>query len=169
MTLHPLPVMKRILPIASAVVALGLGSPACSRDDAPRPLATNAREAGGGCLPYGPRIVGLSGRMERMPIPGPPNRKSEKEDEPATQWILQLPRTVCTQQGSDPEGKGRELNVILVQLMLSFEQYGMYRDLLGQNVVASGTLMDSRTSYFPTPLVLQVLSLRATTPADSLR
>ncbi len=163
--------MTRIL-LASVAVVLGLGTLACPRGrDEPRTLVVDAEGEYeiDDCLPYEPAIVELSGRVERQTFPGRPNYESiEDGDEPETHWILHLSAPACTRQGSGVDHEP-ESGVTRMQLLLSPQEYDAYRPLLGQRVVARGTLTHAITGHHHTPVMLQVRSLRAAADTGSSR
>ncbi|HEU0302748.1 MAG TPA: DUF4431 domain-containing protein [Longimicrobium sp.] len=120
------------------------------------------------CLPYETTVVELAGRVERETFPGRPDYEStEKGDEPETYWVLHFSRPVCVRE-MRPLYHASSTNVTRMQLMLSPGQYDTYGALVGQRVVASGTLMRWITGHHHTPVLLQVQGLRAATAADTL-
>jgi Domain of unknown function (DUF4431) len=158
--------MSRIL-VASAAVVLSLATLGCVQGpDESRTLVIDApgKYVIDDCLPYEPAVVELTGRVERQTFPGRPNYESiEAGDEPETYWILHLSEPACTRQDDEAER-----NLTRMQLLLSAEQYDAYRPLLGQGVVARGTLMEAVTGHHHTAAMLRVQSLHASAAADTL-
>lgn len=93
--------------------------------------------AWGPCLDYG--RVSLRGTLVPETFIGPPDYKSiSRGDEPRVIWVLRSDRLLCV---ADPDPRSsRERNETEIELVLSADQYGQYRDLLGRRVVVTGEL-----------------------------
>lgn len=115
-----------------------------------------------GCLSYEQATVTLQGRISRKTFAGPPNYESTKKgDEPETYWILRLNKSICVNgDESLPAVEEKEKNVSELQLLLSGEQYGRYKDLPGKRVAVSGKLFHSHTGHHHTNVLLEVAEIK---------
>ena len=114
-----------------------------------------------GCLSYEPAVVHIHGTLIRETFPGPPNYENiRKGDAAETSWFLKLESSICVNEDkSEPELNPSQKNIRRVQLVLEAEAYDKYKALLGQRVVATGTLFGSHTGHHRTPVLLTVNSL----------
>jgi hypothetical protein len=95
------------------------------------------------CLQYGP--INIAGTIVRHTYAGPPDYESvTKGDEPRTVWVLQLDERICVEANARYP---RELIQLEIELALTPEQYGRYRQLLGQKVRVTGELQHGGANY----------------------
>jgi hypothetical protein len=108
------------------------------------------------CLSYEPNVVTLTGTLIRKTFPGPPNYASvSRGDKPETSWLLYLSHPVCVDQDkASPALNPAHKNVNAIQLVISAEFYEKYKNLLGKQVVATGTLFGEFTGHHHTPVLL---------------
>ena len=102
------------------------------------------------CLYYGD--ASLSGRLVQQTYPGPPDFESfQRGDEPRVIWILQLDPSVCiiSSDASYPNAYGlREIQVVLGEDQYArTEPYARYRNLLGQQIIVTGSLLPGGARY----------------------
>jgi hypothetical protein len=111
-----------------------------------------------GCLSYEPVVVYIHGTLTRKTFPGPPNYEDvRKGDAVETSWLLKLASPICVNEDkSEPDLDPSQKNIRAVQLVLNAEAYDTYKALLGQPVVARGTLSGSHTGHHHTPVLLTV-------------
>jgi hypothetical protein len=116
------------------------------------------------CLPYGPSVVRLTGTLIRQTFPGPPNYESvRKGDKPETDWLLDLSRPVCVDQDKvEPDLNPAQRDVRRVQLVVDETAYKTHKNLVGKQVVATGTLFGEHTGHHHTPVLLTVSTLSKT-------
>jgi hypothetical protein len=114
-----------------------------------------------GCLSYEPVVVHVHGTLIRKTFPGPPNYEDiRKGDAAETFWFLRLGSPICVNEDkSEPELNPSQKDIRRVQLVLEAGAYDKYKALLGQRVVATGTLFGSHTGHHHTPVLLTVNSL----------
>jgi len=113
------------------------------------------------CLPREPEPVVLSGLVERMTFPGPPNYESIADGDPGeTFWLLKLDKPVCLEGSMDLSGEvddEQRNGVSRVQLVFEDgKQYAKYRYLVGRRVRVRGTLFGSHTGHHHAPILLHV-------------
>jgi hypothetical protein len=109
-----------------------------------------------GCVNYEPDTVTLRGRIVRRTFAGPPNYESiARGDEREQVWLLHLAKPICVSPGTDSP---KETSVSDVQLVFTEgrPQYDRYRPLVGQQVIASGTLFHAITGHHHTKVLLTV-------------
>jgi hypothetical protein len=111
-----------------------------------------------GCLSYEPAVVFIHGTLTRKTLPGPPNYEDIREGDAAeTSWFLKLDRPICVNEDkSEPDLNPGQKNIRRVQLVFDAEACDTYKVLLGQPVVARGTLFGSHTGHHHTPVLLTV-------------
>jgi len=102
------------------------------------------------CLRSG--AASLSGRLVQQTYPGPPDFESfQRGDEPRVIWILQLDPSVCiiSSDASYPNAYGlREIQVVLGEDQYArTEPYARYRNLLGQQIIVTGSLLPGGARY----------------------
>ena len=122
----------------------------------PRPLAlllplllAVSSAANAKCLPGQPATVRLTGVLERVTFPGPPNYESvQSGDAPETYYVLQLPTQVCVIDSDQSVISANRL-----QLLLEPEQYDVFRPQLGKRITLPGELWPAETGHHHTPLI----------------
>ena len=130
------------------VIACLAGAIACNR-----PRSTIAT-----CLRYGPDTVRVSGTLQRLTFPGPPNYEDvQTGDEPETGFYLAPAVPLCAAGGRDEVDGGPRADVRLVQLVLDSAGYAALRPALGRAVALRGTLFPSHTGHHHAPVLLDVL------------
>jgi len=114
-----------------------------------------------GCLSYEPVEVTLHGSLARRTYPGSPNYEdSGKGDHPETYWLLILDSPIFLDESkSDPELNPKNENIREVQLVVTRGMYENSKSLVGQRVVARGTLFGEHTAHHHTPVLLTVKTL----------
>ena len=124
------------------------------------------------CLSYEPAVVRVNGTLIRKTFPGPPNYESVRRgDKPETYWVLDLPRPVCVDQDQrSPDLNPAHKKVSQIQLVLPPDAYRKYKELIGKQVVATGTLFGRHTGHHHTLVLLTVsvlglITLRNTSEA----
>lgn len=125
-------------------------------------IVTQAVFAAEPCFKYEPEVVELTGKVERVVFPGPPNYESVKDgDRPESYYVLFLPKSVCVQgDPKDEMNSETEKNIKSMQLIIS--DYKKYRPLLGKKVTVKGTLMHAITGHHHTNVLLEVESMITT-------
>jgi hypothetical protein len=113
------------------------------------------------CLSYEPSVVTLTGTLVRKTFPGPPNYEDVRHgDRPETYWFLKLSKPVCVDEDkAQPDLNPAHKKIRTIQLVVPVEFYKKYKDLLGQQVVVTGTLFGAHTAHHVTPVLLTVVSL----------
>jgi hypothetical protein len=110
----------------------------------------------GGCLPYEPDTVALTGRLERRTFPGLPNFESvTRGDEAETGFYLVVTRPLCVTRNVE-EINQPAAGVGVVQLVLDQHGYDRLRASLGHRVTVRGTLFHSHTGHHHAELLLEV-------------
>lgn len=101
------------------------------------------------CLPGQPAVVRLTGVLERVTFPGPPNYESVQDgDEVETYFVLRLPAQVCVRD--DDQGV---VSAASLQLLLEPGQYDLFRPQLGKRITLPGELWPAETGHHHTPLM----------------
>lgn len=101
------------------------------------------------CLPGQPAVVRLTGVLERVTFPGPPNYESVQDgDEAETYFVLRLPAQVCVRD--DDQGV---VSAARLQLLLEPGQYDLFRLQLGKRITLPGELWPAETGHHHTPLM----------------
>jgi hypothetical protein len=114
------------------------------------------------CLKYEPDTVKVVGVIERDTFPGRPNYESIKDgDESEIYWILKLSKSVCVIGKPNDDLNESENNITEMQLVLTEEQYDVYRKLIGKKVVVSGTLFHSISAHHKTTVLISVVKMVA--------
>ncbi|WP_369935409.1 DUF4431 domain-containing protein [Xanthomonas tesorieronis] len=109
--------------------------------------ASNAANAK--CLPSQPATVRLTGVLERVTFPGPPNYESvQSGDAPETYYVLRLPAQVCVLDSDQSVISANRL-----QLFLEPGQYDVFRPQLGKRITLPGELWPAETGHHHTPLM----------------
>ena len=79
---------------------------------------------------------------------------------PQVSWLLTLAKPVCVNQDKvQPDLNPAHKKIRTIQLVVPVEFYKKYKDLLGQQVVVTGTLFGAHTDHHRTPVLLTVESL----------
>ena len=115
------------------------------------------------CLKYEPTLVRLKGVLVRKSYPGPPNYQDiTKGDQSETFWLLNLVQPICVNTDNhDPELNPARKNVRSIQLVLpNSRYYREHADLVGQKVLAIGTLFGEHTAHHHTAVLLTVSSIK---------
>jgi uncharacterized protein DUF4431 len=115
-----------------------------------------------GCLSYEPTVVSLKGKLVRKKFPGPPEYESiRKGDKPETFWLLTLERPLCMNEDREqPDINAAYDGILEVQLVLVPAQYRQYRNLVGQKILATGSLFGEHTIHHRTAVLLTVTNIR---------
>jgi len=101
------------------------------------------------CLPGQPATVRLTGVLERVTFPGPPNYESvQSGDAPETYYVLQLPTQICVLDSDQSVISANRL-----QLFLEPGQYDVFRPQLGKRITLPGELWPAETGHHHTPLM----------------
>ena len=118
------------------------------------------------CLPYEPAEVSLIGKLVRKTFPGPPEYESiRKGDKPEIFWLIQLRGPLCTNEDAEnPELNPAYDDVREVQLVVVPAQYRRYKNLVGQEVEATGTLFGEHTIHHRTAVLLTVKDIQKLPP-----
>lgn len=129
-------------------------------------LITLGNFAHASCLSYGSAIVTLSGTLERMTHPGPPNYEDiTKGDAEETGYYLLLSEPVCTVGDSSRTGEGESFDsypqegVTLVQLVIDKSGYEEFRPFLGQKISIQGAIFAAFSGHHHAPLLIQKVSI----------
>lgn len=113
------------------------------------------------CVSYAPANVALKGEISRQTFAGRPNFESVKQgDEPETYWVLHLTAPTCLVASETMPDGDAESNVSDLQLGLDEQQYARYQDLLGKQVVVSGTLSHAISGHHHTKVLLKVAEIK---------
>jgi|SRR5579859_1554738 len=114
-----------------------------------------------GCLSYEPSIIKLTGNLTRKTFPGPPNYESVRNgDQPETYWLLNLVHPICVAESKTDGELNPAMDVRSLQLVFTGPAtYKKYKELLGKQVVATGTLFAAQTGHHHTPVLLTVVGL----------
>jgi len=107
-------------------------------------------------------MVKVSGTLIQKTFPGPPNYESvRKGDKAEVDWLVELRSPVCvTEDKADPDLNPSQDRIHELQLVLSPEAFKDYRNLMGRDVVAQGTLFGAHTGHHHTPVLLTVSSIK---------
>lgn len=109
--------------------------------------ASNAANAK--CLPGQPATVRLTGVLERVTFPGPPNYESvQSGDAPETYYVLRLPAQICVLDSDQSV-----ISADRLQLFLEPKQYDVFRPQLGKRITLPGELWPAETGHHHTPLM----------------
>lgn len=120
-------------------------------------LSSFAAPAANVCLPADPAVVQLSGVLERITFPGPPNYESiEAGDAAESYFVLRLAEPVCVRVSAQSS-----VSSIQLQLFLKPPQYEALRGYLGHKVSFSARLWIAETGHHHTPLMLTPIRWRA--------
>lgn len=106
----------------------------------------------------------MRGVVERATFPGPPNYESvEKGDAAETYWLLRLNQASCVEPSPNELYPDVHTAVRRIQLVFSGEErpYVKYKNLLGHEVDAIGTLFGAHTGHHHTAVLLSVVDLQA--------
>jgi hypothetical protein len=102
----------------------------------------------------------LTGKVIRKTFPGRPNYDSTAAgDESETVWVLHLAYPICLTEGEGGINEA-EKGINTLQLVLSSDQYKVYKDKVGKFVTAKGTLFHSHTGHHHTKVLLTVSDLK---------
>ena len=125
------------------------------------PLFAQQTKSSSGCLSYGPRGVNISGTLTRKTFAGPPNYESaHKGDRAETNWLIQLHSPVCVfEDKADPDLNPSQDRVSEIQLVLTPDEYQTYKEMVGREVIAKGTLFGAHTGHHHTPVLLTTKSI----------
>ena len=113
------------------------------------------------CLSYDPAEVQVSGTLDKMVVPGPPNYQSVRRgDQPETIWILTLDKPVCVTGNTDDINEA-ERGVTDLQLALKQNHFAQLRRMRGRkiHVAATGKLFHAHTAHHRTKVLLDVKEL----------
>ena len=114
-------------------------------------LAANARPAS--CLNPEPAVVHLSGMLERITYPGPPNYESiSSGDAPETYLVLKADRDICLVDAPTEFSE----RIQLVFLNHPQESYASLAPSVGKRVTCSGSLFARETGHHHTSILITV-------------
>ena len=114
------------------------------------------------CLKYEPDTVKVVGVIERDTFPGRPNYESIKNgDKSEVYWILKLSKSVYVIGKPNDDLNVSENDITEIQLVLTEEQYNVYRKLIGKKVIVSGTLFHSISAHHKTTVLISVVKMVA--------
>jgi hypothetical protein len=114
------------------------------------------------CLKYEPKLVKVSGVVERDTFSGRPNYESIKDgDEIEVYWILKLSKSICVIGKPGDDINESEDNIVELQLVMTENQYKQYRGFIGHKVIVSGTLFHSITAHHKTTVLINVVKMVA--------
>ena len=106
------------------------------------------------CLSYEPDTIRVSGRLERLIHPGPPNYDdTTRGDRPEPYFYLRSAVPLCFRAAGSGDSLGA---VYLVQLILPRGGYARLRPRLGKIVALTGTAFQAQTGNHHAPVVLTV-------------
>ena len=111
------------------------------------------------CFEYEPKVVHITGRIERQAFPGPPNYSNIKDgDRRDVQWILHLSRSLCVNgKRNDELNSESEVDIKEIQLVImNVGDWKRYARLIGRNVQVTGTLFHAYTAHHRTSVLLSV-------------
>jgi hypothetical protein len=123
------------------------------------------------CLSYDPAEVQVSGTLDKMVVPGPPNYQSVKKgDMPETIWVLTLDKAVCVTGNTDDINEA-EQNVTDLQLVLQQTHFAQLRRMRGRkvHVAATGKLFHAHTAHHRTKVLLDVKEIKQEAGGGSQR
>jgi len=125
------------------------------------PLFTQQTASSSGCLSYEPAAMSINGTLTRKTFAGPPNYESvRKGDRAETNWLIELHSPVCVfEDKTDPDLNPSQDRVSEIQLVLTREEYQMYKEMVGREVIAKGTLFGAHTGHHHTPVLLTTKSI----------
>lgn len=96
--------------------------------------------------------VSVTGALERLTFPGPPNYESIAQGDTAEPgFYLRLAHPICTKAD---EVSDAQRNVRLVQLVLDSAGYAALRPQLGHRVTLRGTVFGQHTGHHHAPVLL---------------
>ena len=113
------------------------------------------------CLSYEPSVVKLTGTLVREIFPGPPDYASVQHgDKPEVYWLLNLAKPICVDEDTaEPGLNPAHKDIRAMQLVISAAFYKKYKNLVGHQVVVTGTLFGEHTAHHKTPVLLTISSL----------
>jgi hypothetical protein len=119
----------------------------------------------GGCARFDPAVVELRGTLTTVTRYGPPNfGENPESDEKLNVPLLTL--TDSLRFCADPDRPADTETVHISQLQLNFAKYGdVPSELLGREVLVTGTAMLAVSGYHFTPVLLTVSRIGAA-PSD---
>lgn len=157
--------------VATLVATLFAAMSGCSPAKQPEPgsvmenpASTDTQQHGkveSRCASYEPAVIELQGRLTIVVRYGPPNfGENPESDEKLRVPVVTLvdAKRFC----ADPARPADTDAVEVTQIQLNFAKYGdVPADLLGRDVLVTGTAMRAVSGYHFTPVVLAVGSIRA--------
>jgi hypothetical protein len=113
------------------------------------------------CLSYEPSVVKLTGILQHKVFPGPPNYEDlRRGDAPEVIWLLNLASPICVDQDkAQPDLNPAHKGIRTIHLVVPVEFYSKYKDLLGKQVIVTGTLFGAHTVHHRTPVLLTLSGL----------
>ncbi|VAX16322.1 hypothetical protein MNBD_NITROSPINAE04-1724 [hydrothermal vent metagenome] len=115
------------------------------------------------CLEYEPKTVRVSGVIRPQIFAGPPEFSNVEEgDEPLLYWILHLDEPICVNESPmAPVINFAERNIKNLHLIVSDADnlYTRSKNLLGENVVLTGSLFHRITVWHKTKALIIVYGI----------
>jgi hypothetical protein len=105
--------------------------------------------------------VKIAGTLVRRTFAGPPNYESVRHgDAPETYWLVQLSEPACIIGDSTERDLNQaHANIREIQLVVDKDVYQSKKRLVGQKVLATGTLFGAISGHHHTPVLLTLRSL----------
>ncbi len=120
------------------------------------PTATQAQR----WLSYEPQTVELHGKLVIQSKYGPPNYGEEPRTDQKVRIPVLVLRYPVSVRPSQEDGPNSEAVYRIKQIQLAFNDSGTtYRNLIGKNVVVTGSLFHAHTGHHYTDVVLKVRSI----------
>ena len=109
------------------------------------------------CLHFEPAVVSLTGKLVRQTFASPPNFESIPTGDTAeTYWFIELATPACVSGNpADIMNRADALDVKMVQLVLSGDQYATHSSLVGKAVTATGSLFSALSGHHHTQVLLR--------------
>jgi hypothetical protein len=81
-------------------------------------------------------------------------------DKPEVYWLLNLAKPICVDEDTaEPGLNPAHKDIRAMQLVISAAFYKKYKNLVGHQVVVTGTLFGEHTAHHKTPVLLTISSL----------
>jgi len=148
--------------VAAAILAVLFGAGACGAQTPPQGHRGQGRSI---LVMYWPAVVRVSGQLVTAPAYGPPGfGEDTARDQQFTVPMLRLANPIDVRSNpasKEPDTTSRD-SVAVVQLIFFPENpYAKHKDLVGHQVVVTGTLHPSSTASHYTPVILWVDKIEA--------
>ena len=105
--------------------------------------------------------MNIGGTLARKTFAGPPNYESvRKWDRAQTYGLIEPYSPVCVvEDEADPDLNPSQDLVGEIQLVLTPEEYQAFKEMVGREVIAKGTLFGAHTGHHHTPVLLTTMSI----------